>query len=569
MSRNLFISFLGTSSYIKCNYFEENNVHNRIENVKYVQEAIIQLNCKNFQKSDQYCFFLTEKARKINWEDDGHGIEGLVGSDHESAKLKQRLEALNLPGKIVAVDIPEGHSTEELWEIFEKVYSCINDGDQIYFDITHAFRSLPLLGLALLNYAKALKRIEVKGIYYGAFEKLGSVRDVEKMELPERNAPLFNLKSVSELQDWTNAAFEFTHYGKVNNLVKLTRNEIAPILKDTQGKDKAASFLRAFSKDLEKMESSFATNRGNVIQELNYDALKCNLELFSENSFIKPLHGIIEKLKGKVADFRNNDPLVWLKSAKWCLDHGMYQQAITQMQEGVLTWMCLQLSQSSEFFDWKNEKARNLLSSVLAKSHAKIKDKDWKGEAREYLWYTRALHQTPFILELARCFNGLTELRNDVNHGGYRKNSQEAQDVIKKIKELFDKFINIQWPEKLDIKFSLLLNLSNHPVASWQEKQLEEVKKMFCEVMDMPFPSIPPEMSEEDVEKMVDDYFQKIIELNPVAVHVMGEMTFTFRLVQKLKEAGIICLASTTERIVEESEGKKTVEFRFQGFRKY
>jgi len=49
----------------------------------------------------------------------------------------------------------------------------------------------------------------------------------------------------------------------------------------------------------------------------------------------------------------------------------------------------------------------------------------------------------------------------------------------------------------------------------------------------------------------------------------MGEMTFSFRLVQKLKSAGILCIASTTERITEQIGDTKTSRFEFIQFRPY
>ena len=53
-------------------------------------------------------------------------------------------------------------------------------------------------------------------------------------------------------------------------------------------------------------------------------------------------------------------------------------------------------------------------------------------------------------------------------------------------------------------------------------------------------------------------------------VHVMGEMTFTYNLVTALKEVGIVCLASTTERLVKMMpDGKKVSEFKFVQFREY
>jgi hypothetical protein len=57
--------------------------------------------------------------------------------------------------------------------------------------------------------------------------------------------------------------------------------------------------------------------------------------------------------------------------------------------------------------------------------------------------------------------------------------------------------------------------------------------------------------------------------MKPDAVHIMGEMTFTFALVNLLKEVGIKCIASTTKRNVEEIDGKHVSTFQFVQFREY
>lgn len=49
----------------------------------------------------------------------------------------------------------------------------------------------------------------------------------------------------------------------------------------------------------------------------------------------------------------------------------------------------------------------------------------------------------------------------------------------------------------------------------------------------------------------------------------MGEMTFTYALVNLLKDAGIKCIASTTKRNVEEIDGKQVSTFQFVQFREY
>ena len=53
------------------------------------------------------------------------------------------------------------------------------------------------------------------------------------------------------------------------------------------------------------------------------------------------------------------------------------------------------------------------------------------------------------------------------------------------------------------------------------------------------------------------------------AVHIMGEMNFTYALVNKLKANGIKCVASTTKRETVEENGVKISKFNFVRFREY
>lgn len=116
----------------------------------------------------------------------------------------------------------------------------------------------------------------------------------------------------------------------------------------------------------------------------------------------------------------------------------------------------------------------------------------------------------------------------------------------------------------------MLLNLSNHPSSNWPESQKKTSIELYGRVEDMPFPQINPEMNESELDVCVEEYFQKILRLNPSAVHIMGEMTFVYQLVTKLKNKGMICIASTTQRIaVEDGSGNKISKFQFVRFRKY
>ena len=119
---------------------------------------------------------------------------------------------------------------------------------------------------------------------------------------------------------------------------------------------------------------------------------------------------------------------------------------------------------------------------------------------------------------------------------------------------------------------SLLVNFSNHPSCHWDDVQRVAAER-YGIICDLPFPVIDAQSSEEEVSHLADRYVAKIMSMGSpqeLIVHIMGEMTFTFMVVTRLKELGIRCLASTTERKTTYNEnGTKLSEFSFVKFREY
>ena len=116
----------------------------------------------------------------------------------------------------------------------------------------------------------------------------------------------------------------------------------------------------------------------------------------------------------------------------------------------------------------------------------------------------------------------------------------------------------------------MFINLTNHPSSGWSQEQ-REAALQFGEIVDMHFPIIEPFFTKTEVDELADITVEGIKKLNnnPV-VHVMGEMTFTYAVVFRLKALGITCVASTTERMVKMMpDGKKISDFKFIQFREY
>lgn len=119
----------------------------------------------------------------------------------------------------------------------------------------------------------------------------------------------------------------------------------------------------------------------------------------------------------------------------------------------------------------------------------------------------------------------------------------------------------------------MLINFTNHPSERWSESQKAAAEE-YGEIVDMSFPIIDETEDETYIKGLVEEYYQRIMKLSEgkeVVVHLMGEMTFTFALVAQLLRNNIVCISSTTKRIVKTDEmgTKKEVVFQFERFRRY
>lgn len=119
----------------------------------------------------------------------------------------------------------------------------------------------------------------------------------------------------------------------------------------------------------------------------------------------------------------------------------------------------------------------------------------------------------------------------------------------------------------------MLINLSNHPAFKWSETQIAAAHRLYGEIVDLSFPQVDPSADENEIDSLAVQYVKLVADMaadKPATVHLMGEMSLTFALVALLQKAGFSCVASTTQRIVNEfPNGRKEVQFQFVRFRKY
>jgi len=296
---HVFLSFLGTNDYVSCIYHKDDV---EIRDVRFVQEATIRMYCKDWGPEDRILIFTTKEAKKKNWLDDGH-VDYKTNLKLERQGLERRIRNLNLSPDLECVPIPDGQNEEEIWEIFGIVFDQLKNGDEIIFDVTHAFRSIPLLAMVILNYAKVMKDVNLGGIYYGAFEVLGTKREAEKLPLEKRFVQLLDLTAFDQLLDWAFAVDRFTGAGDGLLISKLAMRNIGPILEKTKGQDASASRLKKMANTLSAFTSALTTCRGPEISEIGV-RLKDSIAECREINLIRPLQPLFSRIGEQTASFQ-------------------------------------------------------------------------------------------------------------------------------------------------------------------------------------------------------------------------------------------------------------------------
>src|SRR5690606_27785103 len=392
MKSKIFISFLGPTQYTPCKYEFEGRISSE---VTFVQAAIAELILT--QEDFRDCFILmTNNAKVKNWDRLSSELNGL---------------GLNVHNK----DIPEGFDEESIWQIFDIIYNLIDNDSEIIPDITHGFRSLPLLGNTLINYSKVLKNIKVKKILYGAFD----ARNKQANDA----VPLLNLVSFSTLNDWSYAANSFLYHGTSEELAKLLREEGKPFLDFTN------DILTTRSLEIISGESV-----NNIQEILN--------KVENSHPAIKP---ILKKVSNLLRNFKKNNPLNLLEAVKWCVANKLTQQGYTLLSEFLITFVLMQLN-----LDYKDKDIRELINGFLMINGNITKFNfqkfNPKNDPEIQLKYEKILEDArklPGFNDLCRRAHSINSYRNDINHAGTNNNPRSAEKLQADLKDKLDKLEDI------------------------------------------------------------------------------------------------------------------------------
>lgn len=352
---------------------------------------------------------MTEKAKMCNWEDytwveNNKPPETTIGLKNIAQKIIPELE-------IVPIIIEEEQIETNNWDLFQKIFDIIEPGDEIYFDITHSFRSFPILALTILNYSRFLKGCKLGRILYGNFE-------TKKNEC----SVIEDHSGLISLLDWTNGVERFINTGDASIIKNLTSS-----YSYTDNNKEEIKQLKELAKCLDKLSQTFQTCRGRSISK-TYKKLKEELDKTKKINArsIQPLVNLLNKIEEKIDSFSGEEVNDGFEAAVWCKEHRLIQQGFTLLQEMVITGVCKALDLRSNIYNDREIVSSTMYDTALkiiykkpTKIKFKEKDLEKSNKVRDFIY--------PVFLnnnDLAIHFINLKKFRNNINHADMIKNSE-------------------------------------------------------------------------------------------------------------------------------------------------
>ncbi len=291
----VFVSFLGLTNYHSIIY------EGTTRETRFVQSAILEKMGEKF--FDRICIVATPESQRMNWE-----------------SLYEELTLYAEDSQIRCVHI-KGELQKEQWSWFSTVLDLIDEGDEVWFDLTHGFRAFSIILSAAVGFIQRTKNIILRSVFYGVYD------------IAEH--PIIDMKDFFIINEWADSVARLTDEAdarKLADLAKSTEVEALSALGDEQ-------LINAFNEMTDCIKSIDINNIANKVN----DALS-----YVENrrkTCQGPAKLLLDLVWRKFNSFTLNYPpsgyydIPYLKTQLLIIDvlleHRLYMQAFTAMREWI------------------------------------------------------------------------------------------------------------------------------------------------------------------------------------------------------------------------------------------
>ena len=405
-----------TGTYRVANYKIEDKVYNQRSFITSALEEHYNIDKTIFIGTtgsmwDNLYEFYSKKYQKDYDESYHLDLMGII----DNATMDTDINSLDLSkfnetfkNKILAIVTKYGMNELEIFENFNliiKLQDELKDGDEVYLDITHSFRSNAFWMFLVMNYLTDVedKNIKVKAITYGMLE-------AQK----DGVAPVVDLNAFYKILQWIKGANNFKNYGN------------SYLIEENIENGKLSKKLKNFSDALNMNYIASLRESINSLKKLEDDI--DNLEGPAKLIIPKVIKDFMDRFASEDKDY-----LFQAKLAKWHFEQKRYAMAYININEAIIGFIMDTLEFPLLTSDKKrdeNKLAKDWLNMVISRHDNNKVYPNFKTDKDNMELY-----------EYIKIFEHSRRVRNEIAHSIGGKDS--AVNDIDSLKKYCDKIVDL------------------------------------------------------------------------------------------------------------------------------
>ncbi len=356
--RRVYLSFLGLGQY------------NR-ETGKYSYRKTVY--ALGHKLAPETCFVQVAEQELLGWN---YFDRLFIAATLESYKvhgttLKEQLSPCR--GEISFVVLDEDMSEHGQWKWFEEIFQVIEDNDILTVDLTHGYRSIPVIFSTAINFLQKTKKVSIEHVFYGAYEK-----DKER-------APLVDMRSFYDINTWADAVGRLTDDADASGIAmaasSTSKNQFANL--------SDPDFVQACRNITRLIKNVDINNVPGAVNKLMEETEKISS---SDSASEKQLMAMLQQKFRKLASASKDNPdrggytlehyKVQLELADLLLEHGFLMQGFTVMREWLASLVMLYFEATDKMNASKRRKRIQHYGDIFF-NMLQFREDKWKFEGKE------------------------------------------------------------------------------------------------------------------------------------------------------------------------------------------
>ena len=261
--------------------------------------------------------------------------------------------------------------------LIECILNIIENGDSIYFDITHAFRTLPVYALLVVQFIQQQREnVSIEMISYGMFDTTENESYGGKGK-----TPILDVSPLAEIVELISAMSEYNTAGtayQLQSFVEKSGGTIARMINDElRG---SAALLRLLG---DAVNANDIERFGELVREIRRIKNDPNSMINLSNN-LKAVDMIFSDIYDHFAEKTDDAVALYFAMAEWHVKYNRDIQAALSCYGAVMLWFGDVFTEHIQAFGfWEGNRRSGFISNVFAsfnKNVNPIKEKLWFSE---------------------------------------------------------------------------------------------------------------------------------------------------------------------------------------------